>query len=477
MNNPLLPALLFIALLSRCALGPTYHRPSVDMPQSWRFPDTTARQMANEAWWKQFDDSTLTGLITAALRENFDLKLATARIEEFRGRYITARAPLFPFVNAGASAARQRNSFEGPVPIPPGAKNPFSDFSVEGSAGWENDLWGKYRNSSEAAKAQLLGSREARRGIILTLVSSVVSSYVILRELDWELDISKNTAQGRKQTIDLFQLQFDKGIISELELNQAKSEYELALSTIPSLEKSIGFQENALCLLLGRPPGSIPRGKPLETMMLPVVPASLPSALLKNRPDIRQAEQDVVAANALIGVAKASYLPDLSLTGLFGWTATKLSNLFTSKAVMWNGAGSLSAPLFQGGASRGKVISVKALFNESVFKYQQTVLSALQETENALLDNQKSRERLASLERRIEALRATAHFARLRYDEGYSSYIEVLDAERSLFDAELSFAAAKASLFLALIDLYKSLGSGWKIEADTMMSQSQKSER
>jgi multidrug efflux system outer membrane protein len=266
----------------------------------------------------------------------------------------------------------------------------------------------------------------------------------------------------------LFTLRFDRGLVSELELRQVESEYRAALATIPFLEKLIAQQENSLSILLGRNPGPIPRGKPLDHLILPVVPAGLPSQLLERRPDIRQAEQDLIAANARIGVARSLYFPTLTLTGTYGVESTGLTNLFSGPARMWSYPGSLTVPLFTAGAIAGQVKVAESMQKESLFRYQRVIQQAFREVEDGLIDQAKSREQCRAQRQQVVALQEYARLARLRYDNGYTSYIEVLDSERSLFNAELSYAQTQGVLFRALVNLYKSMGGGWIAEAERM---------
>jgi multidrug efflux system outer membrane protein len=457
---------LFTLILSGCAVGPNYQRPSVETPPSWRFEEKEAKEVANTAWWEQFEDPVLNELIQIALKENKDLKIAATRVEEFMGRYFTARAALFPQLVGGASAGRSRSTEKGPAPFSSAVENPADTYQVFLHADWEINVWGKLRRATEAARAYLLSTEEGRRAVILTLVTSVASAYVNLCDLDKQLDIAKRTAKGREESFNLFKVRFQKGVISETELYQAKSAYEQALATIPLLEKVIAQQENVLSLLLGRNPGTIPRGKTVDELILPAVPAGLPSDLLANRPDIRQAEQDLIAANAMIGVAKSLYFPSISLTGLFGFTSTDLSNLFSGPAKVWSFAAPMTVPIFTGGAIRGQVKSAEAVQQQVLLRYQQAIQAGFREVEDALVDQRKSREQLEVQERQVDSLRNYARLARLRFEYGYSSYIEVLDAERSLFNAELFLAQTKGSLFQSLVTLYKAMGGGWVLKAD-----------
>jgi multidrug efflux system outer membrane protein len=459
------------AALAGCMVGPDYRRPTLEMPQSWRFEDAAAKDTANTAWWGQFDDPVLNDLIQIALQENKDAKIAAARVEQFLGQYGTTRAALFPQVGAGASASRQRVSqVSGPTPLEnfSNASPTFSNYEIYLNAGWEIDLWGKLRRATEAARADLLSSEDARRAVILTLVSSVASSYVNLRDLDKQYEIAKQTAGVREEGYKLFKLRFEGGIISELELSQVKSEYEEALSRIPFYEKLIAQQENALSVLLGRNPGPIPRGKSVDELLLPAIPAGLPSDLLANRPDIRQAEQNLVAANANIGVAKAQYFPTISLTGLLGFASNDLSKLFTSSGGAWAFGVPVTMPIFTAGAIAGQVKAAEAVQQQLLIRYQQAIQTAFREVDDALVDQKRSREQLEAQGQQVGTLRQYSRIARLRFDEGYTSYLEVLDAERSLFNAQLSYSQTQGAIFQSLVNVYKAMGGGWVIEADKM---------
>ncbi len=303
-----------------------------------------------------------------------------------------------------------------------------------------------------------LATDEGRRGVILTVVAAAATAYTDLLDLDKQLDIAQQTAISREQTLKLFRLRYDRGLISELELSQAESECRSAEATLPLLRKLIGQQENALSILLGRNPGPIVRGKPLDHLVLPAVPAGLPSQLLERRPDIRQAEQNLIAANARIGVAKAQYFPTISLTGLFGVQSTDLSTLFAGPARTWTYALPIAAPVFTAGLIAGSVKAAEAVQKETLLRYRQVIQQAFREVEDGLIDQAKTREQLQTQREQVVALQAYARLARLRYENGYTSYIEVLDAERSLFDAELSYIQTQAVLFRALVNLYKAMG-------------------
>ncbi len=458
-------------VLVGCMVGPNYHRPAVETPPSWRFEEKEVRDVANTAWWEQFNDSVLTELIQTALRENKDLKIATARVEEFIGKYRTARAPLFPQVFGGANAGRSRVSERGPTPLTSAVENPANNFQIFLNANWEIDLWGRLRRATEAARADLLSTREAQQTVVLTLVTSVANAYVNLRDLDKQLEIATRTTKSREDSYKLFQLRFSGGLISELELSQIKSEYEQALATIPSLEKAIAQQENAISVLLGQNPGPIPRGKSIDLLTLPLVPAGLPSDLLERRPDIRQAEQNLISANAQIGAAKALYFPTISLTGALGLASKDLSKLFSGPAKAWSYAASLTAPIFTAGAISGQVKASKAVQQQALVEYQKSIQTAFREVEDSLIDQKLTRRQLEIERQQVATLGTYARLARLRFDNGYVSYIEVLDAERSLFNVELQVAQTQGLLFQALVNVYKSMGGGWVVEAGSGSNQ------
>jgi multidrug efflux system outer membrane protein len=469
-------ALIAVFILTGCMVGPDYKRPSVDVPQTWRFEDKEAKDVVNTLWWEQFNDPVLNDLILIALQENKDVKIAAARVEQFLGQYGTTRAFLFPQIGAGASAGRQRLSQStGPVPYErdPSINTSFDNYDVFVNVNWEIDLWGKIRRATEAARADVLSTEDARRSVVLTLVTSVAISYVNLRDLDKQLELTKQTTQSYKESYDLFSLRFKYGTVSQTEVSQTKAQYEQAASNIPFFEKAIAQQENALSVLLGRNPGPIPRGKTIDELMFPAVPAGLPSDLLLNRPDIRQAEENLVAANANIGVAKAQYYPTLSLTGLFGFASMDLSNLFKGPAKMWSYAAPLTIPIFTAGAIEGQVRSAEAVQQQALFRYQQVIQTAFREVDDSLVDHRRTREQLAALARELEALREYVRLSRLRYDNGYTSYLEVLYSETLLYNAELTNTQVQGTLFQALVNLYKAMGGGWVVEAENKVAKGQ----
>jgi len=457
---------VILALLTGCmTVGPDYKRPAIDTPAAWRFEEKEVRDLANTAWWQQFKDPVLDRLVSHALQENKDLLIATARIEEFFGRYFSTRGDQFPSAAGNADAFRQRLSEKGFSRFD-GSDNPYNQYEAILGASWEIDFWGKFRRATEASRAELIGTEEARRTVVLTLVSAVAAAYVDIRALDKQLEITQRTADSRRGTLELFELRFQNGIISEVDLSQAESEYEDALARLPDIERAIGQTENALSVLLGRNPGPIPRGLPLDALILPAVPAGVPSGLLERRPDILRAEQTLIAANARIGVAKSLYFPTISLTGAFGTVSTDLSSLFTASSRAWNYGVPVSVPLFTAGRIGGEVKAAEAVQQQALYGYQQTIQNAFREVDDALLDRGKSGQRIDALSRQLKALRNYARLARMRYDEGYTSFLEVLDAERSLFNVELAHTASQNVLFRSLINIYKSMGGGWVDQAE-----------
>jgi multidrug efflux system outer membrane protein len=457
-----------LLLLAGCAIGPDYKRPEITAPPAWLVDMQTAKDTANTLWWEQFNDPALNDLIATALRQNYDLRIATARVEEYYGRYGATRADLFPQVGYGGSAGRVQASEKGPVVLTPGTSSQYSSFQAQFSASWEIDVWGKLRRATEAAKADLAAAEDVRSGVILSLVTSVATAYIDLRSLDQQLEIARQTVKLREESVRLFDLRFKGGNISEMELSQVRSEYYVALAAIPDLEKRVRQQENLICLLLGRNPGPISRGKALGEITLLAVPAGLPSDILARRPDIRQAEQQLIAANARIGVAKGQYFPSISLTGVFGSASTDLSDLFTGPAKTWSFAGNLAGPIFTAGKIKGDVKAATSIQQQALYQYERAIQNGFREFEDALIDQDRTRVQLDAQIKQVEALATYARLARLRYENGYTSYIEVLDAERSLFSGQLSNAQTQDVLLRALVNLYKATGGGWVVEADKL---------
>lgn len=454
-------------LIAGCAIGPDYQRPSLSMPEAWRSgtalpANEKPEELANLAWWKQLEDPVLDALVAEALANNRDLKIAAARIDEAAGQLGSTRAQLFPQFGASLGASRAQASNAGQTPLPATVNRVSNQYSAGLNVGWEIDLFGRVRHATEASQAELLGSEESRRGLALSLAATVANSYISLRDLDNQLDIARRTLRTREESLRIFELRYKGGVVSEMEVAQVRSELEAARIAVPTVEQSVAQQENAISALLGRLPGPITRGKTLAAMGLPLPPVSLPASVLERRPDIRLAEQNLIANNARIGVAKAAYFPTVTLTGLLGSSSVAFSNLFTGPARVWSYGADLAAPIFTAGAIGGQVQSAEARQVQALEQYRKSVENAFREVDDALVTGAKSREVVDGRIRQVDALNTYARAARLRYDGGYSSFLEVLDAERSLFQAQIYESQARGQALIAATTLYKVLGGGWQ---------------
>lgn len=463
--------ILVAGMLSGCTLGPDYKRPAIDTPEHWRVSEQQANDLAGTEWWRQFKDPVLNNLIVSALKNNKDLLIATARIEEYAGKFGIARSGLFPQVGAGAEYTRQRVTELGDNKLASTYKPTTGTFSATLNAAWELDFWGRVRRSTEAAKAQLVASEEGRRAVIVSLVSQVANAYINLRSLDRQLEITQETAASRGHSYHIFQERFTGGLISELELSQNRSQYEEALANIPLLEKAIAQQENGLNVLLGRNPGPIARGKTIDQLIAPTIAAGVPSDLLERRPDIREAEQTLIAANAQIGVAKAAYFPSITLTSYWGSASGDLSDLFKGPAKIWQFDAPVTVPIFTAGRIAGDVKATKAIQQQALLNYRQTIQNAFREVDDALINQQQTQKQLSVQKKQVNSLTQYADIARLRYENGYTDYLSVLDAERSLFNARLSYTQTEATFYQSVITFYKAMGGGWVNRADQMTRQ------
>jgi multidrug efflux system outer membrane protein len=455
-------ALMLGLPLAGCMLGPDYKRPDLDVPSQYRSPvpeGAVDASVIEAAWWRQFNDPALDALISEGLHNNQDLIATAARVEQFYGVLGTTRSALFPQLAAQVIGSRTRASEQTIVPAP--SINPYNAVAASLLLSWEIDLFGRTRRLTEAAAADLQASEEFRRGTILLTVAAITTGYINLREQDRELEVSRETLALRQGALNLFERRFKGGVVSEVEVSQARSEYATALRAVPLAEQSIAQLENALSNLVGRNPGPIARGKPIDELMLPPVPAGLPSELLERRPDIRQAEQFMVASNARIGAAKAAYFPTISLTGAFGQASRELSALWDGASRQWTYGVGVSMPIFTAGAIAGQVQTAEAAQREFVAVYRKAVQSAFSETENALVGITSSRAALEATDQQVGALANYARLSRKRFEGGYTSYLEVIDADRNLFNARLSLAQAQGSVLLQSTALYRSLGGGW----------------
>ena len=449
------------AALAGCTVGPDYVRPTVDTPPAWRIDYPKAAEVANLKWWEQFGDPVLNELVEAALRDNRDLRVAAARVDQFIGALTATGSQFYPQIGYGADASRARASAVGQPPLPPGANPYFSLYNVSLGAQWQVDLFGRVRRQTEAAQAQVYASEQGRRGVVLTLVSSVAASYIVLRSLDRQLEIAQATARNFNATLRIFELRFKAGIVAKTEVTQVRSQAQQAEAAIPAFQQAIAAQENLISILLGRNPGPIPRGRTIDQLLAPAIPGDLPAALLLRRPDILQAEQNLVAANASIGAARAQYYPNLSLQAALATTATAFSGLFSGPAAAGLIGAGLTGPVFTFGGIEGQVASAEAGERLALAVYQQTVLNALRETNDALSGSQRRLEEFNAQRGRVDSLREFARLARLRFDKGVAGYLDVLVAENELFAAELASVGLQAGRYTQLVNVYQAMGGGW----------------
>ena len=449
---------LALLLFGGCVQGPDYARPVVEVPAAYRGVAEIAAPAPDEAWWLAYRDPLLDALVEEAIAKNRDLRIATARIDEFAAVLAGTRSQGLPQVGYGLTGSRARTS-ENKLPD---FVDPLSTtFASVLSASWEIDLWGRIRRETEAARANLLGSEEARRGVSLTLIASVISGYATLLDLDDQLRVAIATTKGRLKSVELFETRLAAGWISEFEMAQVRSEYESALQQVPPIEQAIATQEHALSVLVGRNPGPILRSSQPDQLNAPVIPAGLPSDLLLRRPDIREAEQQLVASNALIGSARALFFPRINLTGLFGFASGSLGSLFSGPSRTWEFTGDVAGPIYAGGGLAAAVDQAEARRDQSLANYERVIQNAFRDVEDSLAAVRHSAELRDTLTRRVLTLRRGVELANERYENGYSDYLEVLDTERSLFSAELQLASARGDYQRALVSLYRALGGDW----------------
>ena len=462
-TTALLGIVVVLVLEAGCLMGPKYKRPGIDVPQEYRAPApqeaSQASSLGNEQWWKVYQDPALTQLIHTAIAQNYDVRIAAARVLEAQAQVGITRANQLPSASVGAETFSEQNAK---------VTNLFPAYQVNGgelnlSVIWNLDFWGKYRRQTEAARSQLLATEWGQRAVISSLVANVATAYFQLRALDSELEISKRTLASRQESLKLTLFLENHGSASGLDVSQAEQLVYTASETIPDLERQIQQQENVLSVLLGENPQSIPRGRALTEQPVPQnVPAGLPSELLERRPDVRQAEENVVAANAQIGVAKAAFFPNLSLTGLGGLESNALHQFITTPSETWYGAFNVSQPVFQGGALRSQLRFARANWQETVLSYQQTVQNALEQVSNSVVASQKDREFREQQELLTQAAQQTDQLSEVLYKNGGASYLQVLTSETNYFSAELNLVQAQLNERLALVQLYQSLGGGWQ---------------
>jgi outer membrane protein, multidrug efflux system len=474
---------LAAGLAAACAVGPSYHRPDLGAPDAWRLPSATADSLrpfydslrasgestlpqptvspdsvANLDWFDLLRDPELRKLVETALQQNRDVRVALASIDEFRAQYGVTRGALFPHLSVNGEGGTEKSVF--------GSLGAFKFDVVTATADlqWELDFWGRLRRATEAARADLLAREESQRAVVLTLVSDVATAYLELRELDLDLEISKRTLASNEETLRLARRRFDQGLISELDVRQFESEVANPAAKVADFERQIAQKENQLSVLVGRNPGAIPRGSELTGTLAPLaIPAGLPASLIDRRPDVRQAEQQLHSAMARIGAAQGALLPTITLTGEYGTQSQDFSNLFKSSTEIYQLFGGVSIPIFTGGQVGKQVDVARARAAQARYSYEQTVLLALEEVNDALVGVRATRDVTAAQERQADALRSAFRLADRRYQNGISSYLEVLDAQRNLFTAELALAQARRLQLAAAVELYKALGGGWPV--------------
>jgi NodT family efflux transporter outer membrane factor (OMF) lipoprotein len=454
-------------LAASCTLGPDYKRPPVEIPPAFRGAQAPAapapESLADVKWFDLFQDPALTQLVTTALKENFDLRIAAERVLQARALYRITRADQFPAVDGQAAVVTTRISRAGANRAIPRNADPDVSFADIGFVlGWELDVWGRLRRLSESARAQYAATEEARHGIVTTLVGDVTETYLQLRALDLELEIARRTRDVGTEGLRLTEARRDRGLVSDLDVRQAEQLLYIATGQIASLEREVEQTENGLSLLLGQAPGDVSRGLALEAFRTPPqVPAGLPSALLVRRPDIRQAEQELIAANAQIGAARAEYFPRVSLTGFLGVQSRALSELLSSPARTWTGSVGAAVPIFNAGRTGANVRFAESVQRELVVNYERTIYEALREVSDSLAGYRRTSEQRAEQERLVNALRASTQLSTQRYQGGIDSYLQVLDAQRNLFQGELDLARLRQQELASIVSLYRALGGGW----------------
>lgn len=455
-----IPTIVVGALLfaTGCTVGPKYRRPVVTAPVAWRMPVSESESIGNEKWWNLLKDPVLQQLIRSALVHNTDIRLAAAEVVQAQAQVMVVRSSEFPQVSVNPSAGRERT-----VEPSTNTSSTFSAFELPGSVSYAVDFWGEYRRATEEARDNLLATEQARRNVIIGVVSSVAQDYFQLRTLDLELKQTQESVTAYRASLNLTQALFKGGVQSELDVKQAQTGLQTALAEIPYLEQQIGQEEDAISVLLGQNSAAIPRGLSIQQQPLPPsVPAGLPSQLLERRPDILEAEETLAASYAAVGVAKAQFFPQLTLTGAGGTESGALSQIISTPSLIWSIAGGLTQPIFTGGRLRGNLEVAKAQQQQALISYQKTVLVGFQEVNDALIAYQRSKEQLAEQETLVKAERDALHLSNLRYQGGVDTYLNVLTAEESLFTDQITLAQDRNAVWAALVQLYQALGGGWQ---------------
>ncbi|MBA3816506.1 MAG: efflux transporter outer membrane subunit [Parachlamydiaceae bacterium] len=461
--------ILILACMLMGCFRPNYQPQYVDIPSEWRLTADEGSTLCNVRWWEQFNDPVLDNLILSALANNQNLKIAINRVFEYYNKLGVVNANLYPAVTGNASYQRIQTSAAVPISLAPGFQRIYNNYQAFFNLNWELDFWGRLASASEAAYGELLGTIEARRAVVLTVVASVADAYINLRNLDSQLEVSKKTQFSREESLKLALSRFELGETSELEVKQAEAELEIALIRVIEFEKAIPIQENQLSILLGENPHAIVRGIPIESFQYPpLIPAGLPSELLSRRPDILQAEDQLITANARVTESKALFFPQISLTGMYGSQSSDLKRFLTAPSEMWQYGFNAVQTIFDAGRILFLVEGAKSIREEALANYRQVILNAFSEVNNALVTTQKNQELLREHRKQVQILIDYLHLAQLRYFEGEVDFLNVLDAERLLFDAQLALVQSFADNSSAVVELYKSLGGGWVSDADNV---------
>lgn len=457
-----LAAAASLILLQGCMVGPRYRPPVVPVPQSWRIPVSESASLGNEKWWDLLQDPVLQQLIRTALAHNTDIRMAAAQVLQAQAEVMVTRANQFPAISASPSFTSERLPAGGAYNSSSAARS-FQLYSLSGSASYSVDFWGEYRRATAEEREFLLASQESRRNVIIGIVSTTAQDYFHLRTLDLELSQTQDTVTAYKKSLSLTEQMYKAGVTSELDVRQAQTALDTALAEIPSLEEQIGQEEDALSILVGENPTTIPRGLSIEKEPLPpAVPAGLPSQLLERRPDVMEAANTLAAAYDAVDVARARFFPQLSLTASGGTESTALGSILSAPSILWDAVASLTQPIFEGGALRGNLKVTKAVQQEDLISYQSTVLTAFQEVNDALIAYKRTRQQLAAQEALVKAEQGTLHLSDLQYRGGVATYLDVLTAEENLFSGQITLAADRGAVLTALVQLYQALGGGWQ---------------
>ena len=452
-------------ILSGCAVGPNYSRPKVNIPAEYRGAQGSAQEasIADLPWWEVFKDAQLRSLVQTAIANNYDLRIAVTRIEQSRQLAAQAKAQYFPFLNYSVGASDGKNEFAGAVALNNGKEQ--GSFLAVASVAWEADVWGRIRRLNEAARAQYLATEQARRAVMLSLVSDVAQAYFELLGLDLQLEIAKQTTDSFGQTLHLFTQRLEGGVATKLDTSRAEAAQATAAASIPELERQIALKENQISILLGNNPEPVSHpAKLLDQIVPPDIPAGLSSALLERRPDILAAEDQMRFANAQVGVATANFFPRIGLTALFGRASTPLDSLSSGQTTVWSVAGNIAGPIYQGGALRAQKRQSVAFWEQTRLQYEQTAQVAFQDVSNALISRQKYE---AIRDQQAQAVRAYQESVKVslqRYTAGKASYFEVLDAQLQLYPAETALAITELNRRTVIVQLYKALGGGWNLK-------------